>query len=239
MKLQLVVRRAPLQAGLKWFQQGWQIFKQQPVVWIQVVFTIHFLSLLGALHPLLGIVVALLNPFLTAGLYSCIVARQGGSTVHFQMLFRPLKEPACRAIFIRLAAANMLCSIPLTLLATELFQQAQSGVMDWWLTLVFAMALCVVLMMFAYAVAIAYFLREQRILPILQASLLACWRNVQPLTLYALLAVTLLSTGIATMMITWLLVLPLLSISFFLSFSEFFALSPVTKAAEERDYFEV
>jgi uncharacterized membrane protein len=239
MKLQLVVRRAPVQAGLKWLQQGWQIFKQQPGLWIQVVFTIHFLSLLGALHPLLGIIVALLNPFLTAGLYSCIVARQRGVTVSFEMLFQPLKEPAFRAIFIRLAAANMLCSIPLTLLGTELFHQAQAGAIDWWLTFAFAMGLCVVLMMFAYAVAIAYFLREQRLLPILQASLMACWRNVQPLTLYALLAIALLSTGIPTMMITWLLVLPLLSISFFLSFSEFFALSPVTGAQEESNYFEV
>lgn len=239
MKLQLVVRRAPINAGIKWLQQGWQIFKQQPGLWIQLVFTIHFCSLLGAMHPLLGIVVTLLNPFLTAGLYSCIVARQRGVAVTFGMLFQPLKEPACRAIFIRLAAANMLCSIPLTLLGSELYSQAQTGAIDWWLTLGFVIALCLVMMMFAYAVAIAYFLREQRLFAILQASLMACWRNVQPLTLYSLLAIVLLSTGFPTLLFTWLLVLPLLSISFFLSFSEFFALAPVNNEQEEASYFEV
>ncbi len=90
---------------------------------------------------MLGIAAALLNPFLTAGLYSCIVARQRGTTVSFGMLFQPLKEPACRAIFLRLAAANMLCSIPLTLLASELFVQAQAGHIDWWLTLAFVIGL--------------------------------------------------------------------------------------------------
>ncbi len=239
MKLQLVVRRAPLNAGLKWLQQGWQLFKQQPLLWIQLVFAIHFCSLLGALHPLLGIAAALLNPFLTAGLYSCIVARQRGASVSFAMLFQPLKEPACRAIFFRLAAANMLCSIPLTLLASELFVQAQAGHIDWWLTLAFVIGLSLVMMMFAYAVAIAYFLREQRLFAILQASLMACWRNVQPLTLYGLLAMALLSTGFPTLLLTWLLVLPLLSISFFLSFSEFFALAPVNSEPEQAGYFEV
>jgi uncharacterized membrane protein len=93
------------------------------------------------------------------------------------------------------------------------------------------------MMMFAYAVAIAYFLREQRLFPILQASLLACWRNVQPLSLYGLIAIGLLMTGIPTLFLTWLLVLPLLSISFFLSFREFFALTPASDNKVE--YLEV
>jgi uncharacterized membrane protein len=227
MKLQLVVRRAPAAAGLRWLQQAWALFKQQPGLWIQLVLIIHLSSLLGALHPLLGVLVALLNPFLTAGLYRCIVASQKGATVSLAQFWQPLKEPACRAVFLRLAAANMLFSIPLTLLAQELYQQVQTGSVNFLLLLVFVVGMTLVLMLFAYAIAIAYFLKETRLLPIFQASFMACWRNVQPLSLYGAVAILLISTGIPSLFISWIVVLPLLSISFFLSFTEFFALTPV------------
>jgi len=227
MKLQLVVRRAPAAAGLRWLQQGWALFKQQPGLWIQLVFIIHLSTLLGAVHPLLGVVVALLNPFLTAGLYRCIVARQKGETASLAQFWQPLKEPACRAVFLRLAAANMLFSIPLTLLATELFQQVQTGSVNFLLLLVLVIGMTLVLMLFAYAIAIAYFLKEPRLLPIFQASFIACWRNVQPLSVYGVISLLLISTGMPTLFISWIIVLPLLSISFFLSFTEFFALTPV------------
>lgn len=227
MKLQLVVRRAPAAAGLRWLQQAWVLFKQQPGLWIQLVLIIHFSTLLGAIHPLLGVLIALLNPFLTAGLYRCIVASQKGATVSLTQFWQPLKEPACRAVFLRLAAANMLFSIPLTLLAQELYQQVQTGSVNFLLLLVFVVGMTLVLMLFAYAIAIAYFLKETRLLPIFQASFMACWRNVQPLSLYGAVAVLLISTGIPSLFISWIIVLPLLSISFFLSFTEFFALTPV------------
>lgn len=229
MKLQLVVRRAPAAAGLRWLQQGWTLFKQQPGLWIQLVFIIHLSTLLGAFHPLLGVLVALLNPFLTAGLYRCIVAKQKGDTVTLAQFWQPLTEPGCRAVFLRLAAANMLFSIPLTLLAQELYQQAMAGSVNFLLLLIFVAGMTLVLMLFAYAIAIAYFLKESRLLPIFQASFMACWRNVQPLSLYGLIAVLLISTGFPSLFITWIIVLPLLSISFFLSFTEFFALAPVDK----------
>lgn len=229
MKLQLVVRRAPAAAGLRWLQQSWALFKQQPGLWIQLVFIIHLSTLLGAFHPLLGVLTALLNPFLTAGLYRCIVAKQRGDTVTLEQFWKPLSEPECRPVFLRLAAANLLVNIPLALLVHELYQQVLAENVNFTLLLVFVIGKTLVLMLFAYAIAIAYFLKETRILPILQASFMACWRNVQPLTIYGLLAVLLISTGIPSFFITWLIVLPLLAISFFLSFTEFFALTPVDK----------
>lgn len=229
MKLQLVVRRAPAAAGIRWLQQAWALFKQQPGLWIQLVFIIHLSTLLGSLHPLIGVVAALLNPFLTAGLYRCIVAKQKGGNVPFEQFWQPLTEPGCRAVFLRLAAANMLFSIPLTFLAQELYQQMLAGSVNFFLLLIFIIGMALVMMLFAYAVAIAYFLKETRLLPIFQASFVACWRNVQPLSVYGVLAVLLVSTGVPSFFITWLIVLPLLAISFFLSFTEFFALTPVDK----------
>lgn len=79
-------------------------------------------------------------------------------------------------------------------------------------------------MLFAYAVAIAYFLKEQRISLILQASFIACWRNMAALALFGLLSLGLILLTIPTMLLGLVVVVPVLHIAFFLSFNELFAL---------------
>jgi uncharacterized membrane protein len=79
-------------------------------------------------------------------------------------------------------------------------------------------------MLFAYAVAIAYFLKEQRLVVILQASFTACWRNVAALLLFSVLSFALVVLTIPTLFIGLIVVLPLLNIAFFMSFNDVFAL---------------
>ena len=81
-----------------------------------------------------------------------------------------------------------------------------------------------VFMLFAYAVAIAYFLKEQRILAVVQTSFIACWRNVSALLIFGLLSMALVLLTLPTFFIGLIVVLPLLNIAFFLSFNDVFAL---------------
>lgn len=235
MKLQLIIRRAPATAGLGWLQQGWGLFRQSAGLWILQVMIIYLLTLFGALHPVLGAIVAFIGPFLSAGLYRNIVAAQSGKPVTIDNLFHPLKDAAVRPILLRIGAAGILCSLPVSILASEVLQQAQAGSVDLLQLSALVLGLGLSAMFFAYAVAIAYFLQEQRLLMVLQASFIACWRNMTPLSLYGLIAILLISTGVPTMFLSWLLVMPLLSISFFISFTEFFALKPVTDADDTHD----
>ena len=223
-KLNLIITRAPAMAALDWIKQSWQILMQAPLKWLALFGCIAMLALLGSLHPVLMIPAIFLLPFLTAGLYKAIVAAQQQKTFDLAMLFSPLSEPGCRPVLVRIAAWNMLANIPLSLLNTALAEQIEQKLVDLPMALTFVAASVLVFMIFAYAVAIAYFLHERRILVIMHASLTACWRNIIPLLMFALLSMGLIMLTMPTMFIGLLLVIPLLNIAFFLSFNAFFAL---------------
>ncbi|WP_337843258.1 hypothetical protein [Rheinheimera sp.] len=179
---------------------------------------------MAQLHPVLGVMLVLANPFLSAGFYKTIMLLQQQQTVSFQLIFSVFKEERYRRIFIRLAGANLLANIPLMLLVAQFMEQAKAGVVDPVTLFLLAVVLSLVFMLFAYAVAIAYFLNEQRLLAILTASLTACWRNIIPLIIFAIMAVTLGMLGVATLGFAFIVIVPLLQVAFFLSFSAFFAL---------------
>lgn len=223
-QVKLVVRRASALAPLHWLKQSWQIFLQAPLIWILMFLTVGALALLSQLHPVTAVIGMLLNPFLTAGIYKSIVAVQQQQSISYRDLFTPLQEPAFRAIFVCLAALNMLASIPLSLMAVRLMEQIEQQAVSGPLVFGFVISFLISWMIFAYAVAIAYFLQERSIVAIVQASFLACWRNIVALAFFALLSMLLIMLTMPTMFLGLLLVMPLLNIAFFLSFNEFFAL---------------
>ena len=135
-------------------------------------------------------------------------------------------------ILLTIGALKFLLLTPLISFHQHLFQtmsvavEAQSGVETIvMLQLILMVALfTLVFMLFAYAVAIAYFLKEQRILVVLQTSFIACWRNVAALLIFGLVSVALVLLTIPTFFIGLVVVAPLLQITFFLSFNDVFAL---------------
>ena len=224
LQLQLVIRRVSLQSGIGWISQAWNLFKRHYAVLISMVMFTLGLGLAGQVNILLGILVQLANPFLSAGFYRAVVQMQKEQSVQFQDLFAVFRQAQYRRTFIRLAAANLLASVPLVLLMTEVLKQYEQGVVDPVLIFGAVAMFSLIMMLFAYAVAIAYFLNEQRILVILNASLTACWRNVAALSLYGLMAVALGMLAVMTFFIGFVVVLPVLQVAFFLSFSSIFAL---------------
>lgn len=224
LQLQLVIRRVSLQSGIGWISQAWQLFKRHYAVLISMVMFMAGLSLAANISPILLIVLLLANPFLTAGFYRAIVQLQKEQQVRFSDLFIVFSQAQYRRVFLRLASANVLMNIPLTLLATELVEQMKQGQIEPMLMFGTVAMVSLIFMLFAYAVAIAYFLNEQRLLVILNASLTACWRNVAALSLFGLLAVALGMFGVVTFFIGFVVVLPVLQVAFFLSFSSIFAL---------------
>lgn len=227
-QLKLIVRRAPILASLQWFKHAWIIFKKAPLLWVQMCTTIVLISVFSQLHPILAIAGFLVSPFLTAGLYKAIAAVQQEQSVSFGWLFKPLQEPECRAILLRLGAVNMLVSIPLALLHQALLVQVEKQAVEGTTLLLFVILFSLCWMVFAYAVAIAYFLKEQRLLAVMQASFIACWRNIQALVVFGLLCAGLVLLTVPTMFLGLFLVLPLINIAFLLSFNEFFALQVKT-----------
>lgn len=224
-KLKLIIRRAPAQAALGWLKQAWAIFMQAPLVWLFIyLHMLGFLLLSMLLPPISSFIVALLMPFLTAGIYKMVVALQQGKQISVVGLYQVFKEPQYRVVFIRLALAELVVSLPLVFMYASMVEQAEAGEFSMPLALGFAVWFTLSKMAFAYTIAVAYFLQQYSVVVVMQASLVACWRNITPLALYSLLSLALIMLTMPTLFIGLIVVLPLLHIAFFLSFNEFFAL---------------
>ncbi|MCH8536956.1 MAG: hypothetical protein LAT66_04205 [Alkalimonas sp.] len=237
-----VIRQRPALAAVEWIKQGWRLFVQAPWLWIQLLAFTLLVNLFASIHPLLTVVAFFLNPFLTAGLYKSMAGVQRGEAVSFAWLFKPLQEPEYRQVFLQLAALNLVISIPLSMLGQHLMVQLADQSLDLMQLLLFVAAYGLVWMMFTYAVAVLYFLPEKRLFPVLQASLVACWRNIVPLLLFGLLAFALALVTIPTMLLGMVVVMPLISIAFFISFQDIFAAEPgppSQQPPEDSDVLEV
>lgn len=231
LQIKLIIRRVPASAAIGWIKQAWQIFKQYPLVFIQMLLLTFIFTFLAAQFPLTVFVAVLASPFLTAGLYGAIVGVQQQQTIDISWLFKAFKDAACRRILILIASVNFLISVPLMHAREHVYvamQLAQEN-MDYsggllLQVIMLVAAFIITAMLFAYAVAIAYFLKEQRLLTILQASFVACWRNIPALVSFGIMSLGLVVLTIPTMLLGLILVVPLLNIAFFLSFNELFAL---------------
>lgn len=223
-QVKLIVRRVKALAPLQWLRQSWQIFTQAPLVLLLMFLTLIVNAILGSVHEILNIASLFISPFLTAGIYRSVVMLQQQTAITYTDLFKPMQEVDCRMVFIRLAALNLILALPLATLFNEVHKQQQAGVVNSSLVLVLVISTLLVWMIFAYAVAIAYFLKERRLVAIMQASFIACWRNITPLVVFAVLSLLLILLTIPTMFFGLILVIPILNIAFFLSFNEFFAL---------------
>lgn len=230
-QIKLIIRRVKAAVAIEWLKSAWEIFKQYPLVFIQMILLTLALTFLLALHPITLILGVLASPFLTAGFYGAIVGVQQQQKIGIDWLFKPFTETFCRRIFILIASLNFIVSVPVTQFHQQVYdamQHAQdTGVHEPGLLLQMIALVALLLltnMLFAYAVAIAYFLKEQRVTLILQASFIACWRNIPALLLFCLLSLGLIVLTIPTMLLGLIVVAPVLYIAFFLSFNELFAL---------------
>ncbi|WP_302850291.1 hypothetical protein [Arsukibacterium indicum] len=231
-QLKLIIRRVSTTASLRWISGAWQVFKRVPLLFIAMFCLTAIISFLLQQHQLTTLIWVFVGPFLTAGFYKTIVGVQQERKVAIDWLFQPLTEPSCRLILMTIGAVKFVMFTPLIAFFERLQTtmsaavEAQSGMETVVLLQLLALValFTLVLMLFAYAVAIAYFLKEHRFLVVLQTSFIACWRNVGALLLYGLFSMALLLLTLPTFGLGIIVVAPLLQIAFFLSFNDVFAL---------------
>lgn len=252
MKLQLIVRKAPVTSAAEWLKQAWLLFKTNPAFFVGVNAFILLAMILISVLPIVGLAVVFVLPFLQSGFYSIIVSAQQQKPVQFDMLFKPFQIVELRAPMIQMAAAQLLFNLPTMYLLSDMTESLKTGQLDLANVLLVVMTQMLSAMLFAYAVPIIYFLRENRLFPVIQASVNACWRNVLPLTVFGVLTVSIVFGLVIVaslfgaivpaltpviLLLVLLVTMPVFSIAFFLSFSEFFAL--VISKEPPTEVFEV
>lgn len=231
-QIKLIIRRVPALAAINWLKMAWDIFKQYPLLFIQMLLLTYVITYLAALSSITLMIGVLVSGFFTAGFYHAIAGVQQQQKIDLSWLFQPFKDPSCRRILLLIAISEFVVTTLVVILfqsqtAEAVIRLQETRELDSALSLqVLALLLTVffIKLWSCYAIAIAFFLKEQRLLLILGAALLACWRNLGAMLVFMLLSVALIILSIPTMLLALVLVVPLLMISWFISFNEVFAL---------------
>lgn len=219
------INKVEAQRGLAWVGQSWQLFKEQSGLWMQ---TMAFIVGIGIAAQILGqttslfvVIYAIVQPFLMAGYYDMVFKAKNGIKCQFGDVFIAFKDVRARRILLQIAMVSLLISLLASAMTAENLVALKEGqAIDAGSTLLYIIVSAVYLMFFFYAVPIAYFFHEQNMLTILKTSFQACWQNVWPLTLYGLIGFGLFVATVPTMLLGLLIVLPWLSIAFYLSFAD-------------------
>jgi hypothetical protein len=231
-QIKLIIRRVPALAAVNWLKMAWDIFKQYPLLFIQMLLLTYVVTYLATLSSVTVIIGVLVSAFFTAGFYHAIAGVQQQQKIDLSWLFHAFKDASCRRSLILISISEFVVTTLVVMIfqsqtAEAVIRLQETRELDSSLSLqVMALLLTVffIKLWICYAIAIAFFLKEQRLLLILGAALLACWRNISALLIFMLLSVALIILSIPTMLLALVVVIPLLMISWFLSFNEVFAL---------------
>lgn len=245
-----VARRLDAERGLGWMSEAWTLFAARAGLWVLLAVVGLGIILLTGVVPLLG---ALLSPFvsaLVAGGFMLVADKQRAGqspevSDFFDILshrgFRPLM--VLTLLYIALSFAAALLIIPLfavtggtaTLFSAILGGQeaalaAGLGSMLLGL-LVFLLVALPILAMYWLALPLVLFDAAEP-WRAMKASLHATLINMIPLLVYGLLAFVAAIAAVITLGLGFVVVMPLLLISWYLGFREIFSAAPVATGIE-------
>ena len=97
-QIKLIIRRVPALAAINWLKQAWDIFKQYPLLFIQMLLLTYVVTYLAALSSITLIIGVLVSAFFTAGFYHAIAGVQQQQKLTSVGYFMPLKIRAAGAL---------------------------------------------------------------------------------------------------------------------------------------------
>lgn len=260
MNLQLITRRVPTRLAVRWITDTFALLRKYPSL-IGLSLLMYLVMLIGSMLPVANIIVPIVWPVVISGFYQCVVLALQNKTPQVETLFSVFREPQARKNLMLLGCLRLLLLVPLAFLNLPVidpnnFNSVQNIHMDLDTLLLLLGYVALYTMLFAYAEPIVYFLGERRLGAVLRASLLASTKNMWPLTVYSLLLFAGLFTAAQVLILLsqlvpllaavgilalFVLMIPVVLISFFLSFRDCFVLTPAQSAQESApsDTFEV
>ncbi|WP_199611003.1 hypothetical protein [Flocculibacter collagenilyticus] len=222
--------------GGLWIKHAWEILKIKPASFIAISIFTSSLFIAGQLHPILGLLIMFANPFITAAYYVVIEHARQGHHIRFEQFFSAIKHLPNKLTLFRLAVVSLLLSALFSIALSPILETLQQGAKpDFGQIVLVVVVSAIYMMLFAYAVPIAVFTKEKSLPEIFKGSFFACWRNVIPLTVYSIISMLLIALTIPTLMVGMIIVIPVLTISFYLSFINIFAPSLIVQQSENSD----
>lgn len=244
------VRSLDAERGLAWMTDAWRLLMARAGLWILLTIVGIGILLVAGIVPLLG---TLLSPFastlVVAGLMLVAAKQHAGGSPEVADLFAVLSHAAFRSLMV-LTLLYLALSFALALLAIAVLAvtggtavvfgglfggegaAAAAGLGTLLLgSLVVVAVMVPIIAMYWFAVPLVLFEGTEP-WRAMKASLRATLANLLPMLVYGLLGLMAMILGIITLGLGFLVVMPLLLISWFLSYREIFSPAPPATGIE-------
>lgn len=232
----------PAGNGWAWISASWDLFKQQPGMWILIVIIFFALMVVLGFIPVVNVVVGLLGPVFLGGLMLGCRAMEEGGGLEVAHLFAGFRDNPGKLILVGLfhigaafCIAVLLILIAFATVGGSVLAQVRSGADPSTLppeTLLFASLMLLVFLLVGLALLVPVYmaiwfapalvtLNGTEVGAALKTSFFACLRNILPFLVYGIV-MFLLSIVATVTVIGWLVLGPMLVASVYTAYRDIF-----------------
>lgn len=231
------IHSMPTARGAAWIADGFTLFRQAPGTWIGLWVVWMLLLLAISCVPLFGgLASALLTPVFAGGIFVGCQQAASGETIRLNHLFHCFADGHLGPLLL-IGLLGMLAQLAIVLVVVVLgVAPAMAAVLadasitqinpfPILLALLVGLVLAVPLFMALWFAPALVSVRNYPPMAALRSSLVACWRNSLPLTLYGLLALAILIVAIIPLGLGLLIAGPVLTASVYTAFRDIYAVT--------------
>jgi uncharacterized membrane protein len=227
------VRKVDAGNGWQWLRGGFDLFRQNPVIWIALFLVYLLIGMALSIVPIVGpLVLNLLAPVFMAGFMLGCQALESGEELEINHLFAGFKHNTAQLVTVGgLYLAGMIIIAGLvfamtggTMLAMgehghNLDAAASGGIL---LALLLALALLLPLIMAYWFAPPLVVFHGSRAVDAMKLSFSACLKNMLPFTVYSLISMLLLLLAAIPLGLGLLVMIPTMTASLYVSYRDIF-----------------
>jgi hypothetical protein len=221
----------PAGNGWSWITSGWELFKQQPGMWILVIIIFLALMIVAGVIPIVNLVVGLLGPVFVGGLMIGCRAIDEGGELEVGHLFAGFREHAGKLVLVGLfnVGAWLLVVVVIFLLAgasaftmrhagADVGAGAASAVLGG----LIGLALGIPIYMAIWFAPALVTLSGLEVWAALKASFSGCLKNIVPFLVYGVMAFVLAIVASIPFMLGWLVLGPVIIASVYTGYRDIY-----------------
>jgi hypothetical protein len=231
----MIARSVPATNGWQWIKGGFDLFRQNPVIWIALFFIYLLLCMALSVVPVVGpIAVNLLAPVFMAGFMLGCQALENGEELEINHLFAGFKQNTSQLISVGglyLAGMIVIAGVifvtaggaMLAMGEPENAMQAGADAEKLLLPLLILLALMLPLVMAYWFAPTLVVFHGYGAVDAMKLSFSACLRNILPFTVYSLICMLLLVLAAIPLGLGLVVMIPTMTASLYVSYKDIFS----------------
>lgn len=223
---------------ISWVSEGWDLFKDNPGVWIGMIAVYLVTSLILGMIPLVNLLLALAGPVFMGGLMLGAHAASQGDGVEFAHLFAGFREHFGKLVmvaviyFVGIAIIMMGVGLSFSLGVGFIFGQASSAASETGLMTISIGILVALCLIVPWAMAIWFapaliVLNEQSPLEAMKLSFRGCLKNFMAFLVFSVVLLLLAILAAIPLFLGFLVLAPVMVLATYTSYRDIFVDQPV------------